>query len=347
MEIGIYTFADVGVGANGVSPAQRIPELLDEIALADQAGLDFYGIGEHHREGFAAPAPAVLLAAGAARTKTIRLSSAVSVLGTDDPVRVFEQYAALDLVSSGRAELMVGRGALTDSFRLFGHDLRDYDELFAEKLDLLLALRKDEPVTWSGRFRPQLNKELILPRPVQSPLPVWLAVGGNPESIIRAGRLGLPIAVAMLGGQASRLAPMFDLHRRALQQFGQAPQPSAVTMHGFVARTRAEAADIYFPAESEVMNRLLADRGVPPMTRRDFDAKLGRDGAYIVGSPEEVTDKILYQHELFGHHRTLIQMPIGSVPHRELMRAIELLGTRVAPAVRKALTRTEHSDAVA
>lgn len=347
MEIGIYTFADVGVGRNGIAAEQRIPELLDEIALADQVGLDFYGIGEHHREGFAAPAPAVLLAAGAARTKTIRLSSAVSVLGTDDPVRVFEQYAALDLVSSGRAELMVGRGALTDSFRIFGQNLQDYDDLFAEKLDLLLAIRKNEPVTWSGRFRPPLKNELILPRPVQSPLPVWLAVGGNPESIIRAGRLGLPIAVAMLGGKASRFAPMFDLHRRVLAQFGQAPQPAAITMHGFVARTCTEAADIYFPAETEVMNRLLADRGVPPITRRDFDAKLGRDGAYIVGSPEEVADKILYQHELFGHQRTLIQMPIGNIRHRDLMRAIELLGTRVAPIVRKELTKMEQSDAVA
>lgn len=347
MEIGIYTFADVGVGGKGVTPAQRIPELLDEIALADQVGLDFYGIGEHHREGFAAPSPAVLLAAGAARTRNIRLSSAVSVLGTDDPVRVFEQYTALDLVSSGRAELMVGRGALTDSFRIFGEDLQDYDELFTEKLDLLLALRKDEPLTWSGRFRAPLKNELILPRPIQSPLPVWLAVGGNPESIIRAGRYGLPIAVAMLGGQASRIAPMFNLHRRALEEFGQAPQPAAITMHGFVARTRDEAADIYFPAESEVMNRILATRGVPPMTRRDFDAKLGIDGAYIVGSPEEVAEKIIYQHSLFGHQRTLIQMPIGSVPHRDLMRAIELLGTRVAPAVRKALATKEPADVVA
>lgn len=345
MEIGIYTFADVGIGGIGVSPVQRIPELIEEIALADEVGLDVYGIGEHHREGFAAPAPAVILAAAASRTKNIKLTSAVTVLGSDDPVRVFEQFTAIDLVSSGRAEVMAGRGALLDSFRLFGYNLADYDALFEEKLALLLALRRDAPVTWSGQFRSPLENEIILPRPAQPVLPVWLAVGGNPNSIVRAGRLGLPMALAMLGGHPRRFAPMFELHRKALTEFGHAPQPAAITVHGFVAESSRMAADIYFPAHNEVLNRLGAERGIRPSTRRDFDASTGLEGAYMIGSPDELVEQILYQHGLFRHQRTLIQLAIGSVPHLALMHAIDLLGTKVAPVVRAELMpRTSYSE---
>ncbi|WP_405539845.1 LLM class flavin-dependent oxidoreductase [Streptomyces sp. NBC_00075] len=333
MEIGAFTFADVAIGP-GVDAARRVPELIEEIVLADQVGLDVFGIGEHHRAGFAAPAPAVILAAAAARTRNIRLTSAVTVLSSDDPVRVFEQFTAADLVSGGRVEIMAGRGALLDSFRLFGQDVQDYDALFAEKLDLLLALRSGKPVTWSGRFRPPLVDELILPRPVQDPLPVWLGVGGNPGSVVRAGRLGLPMALAMLGGHPARFAPLLDLHRQALEQSGHAPQPSAVTLHGFVARTSQEAADTYYPADADLFASVLGDRGVPRMTRAEFDAKTGPLGVYAVGSPQQVIEKLLLHHELFGHQRTLIQLAVGSLSHLELMRAIELLGTEVAPVVR-------------
>lgn len=336
MELGVYTFADVGIGKGCVSAEQRIPELLEEIRLADEIGLDVFGIGEHHREGFGAPAPEVILGAAAALTKRIRLTSAVTVLSSDEPVRVFERFTAVDLVSSGRAEVMVGRGALLDSFRIFGYDLANYDALFREKLELLLALRKDGPISWSGHFTPPLSNEHILPRPVQPVLPVWLAVGGNPDSVVRAGQLGLPMALAMLGGEAHQFAPMFDLHRRVLQQYGHAPQPAAITMHGFVADSGRRAADIYFPADAEVMNRLGAGR-IPTMTRELFDSKLGRDGAYMVGSVDEVVEKILHQHALFGHQRTLIQLAIGSVPHAAVMRAIELLGSKVVPQIRAAL----------
>jgi probable LLM family oxidoreductase len=334
MELGIYTFADSGPEVGGVSPQQRIPELIEEIALADEVGLDVAGIGEHHRGGFGAPAPAVILAAAAARTKRIRLSSAVTVLSSDDPVRVFEQFTAVDLVSSGRAEVMVGRGALLDSFHLFGHDLDDYADLFEEKLGLLLALREDEPVTWSGRFRSPLEDMVVLPRPVQPKLPVWVAVGGSQESVVRAGKLGLPMALAMLGGRPEQFAPLFDLHRRALAHFGHAPQPSAITLHGFVAEDAQRAADIYYPGEAALMNFVGKERRMPPLTRRAFDAKIGRDGALMLGSPDQIVDQILHQHRLFGHQRTLIQLAVGSVGHRDIMRAIELLGTKVAPAVR-------------
>ncbi|WP_326568207.1 LLM class flavin-dependent oxidoreductase [Amycolatopsis rhabdoformis] len=344
MEIGAFTFADVAVGP-GVDAAQRIPALLEEIALADEVGLDVFGLGEHHRPGFGTPAPAVILAAAAARTNRIRLTSAVTVLSSDDPVRLFEQFTALDLASRGRAEIMAGRGALLDSFRLFGHDLGDYDALFEEKLDLLLALRAQDRVTWSGRFRPPLVDEPIVPRPVQRPLPVWLAVGGSPASVVRAGRLGLPFALGILGGQAPQFTPLIDVHRRALEHYGHEPQPVAVTLHGFVADTSQAAADIYYPADAEVLNRIFAERGIPPTNRADFTAKTGLTGAYAVGSPQAVVEKILYQHELFGHDRVLLQLGIGSVPHRELMRAIELLGTKVAPSVRAETTRLTGSPA--
>lgn len=337
MEIGIYTFADVGFGDPAVGATQRIPELLDEVALADEVGLDVFGLGEHHRQDFAAPAPPVILAAAAGRTKRIRLTSAVTVLSTDDPVRVFEQFTALDLVSSGRAEIMPGRGALLDSFDLFGYSPEDYDALFEEKLELLLALRSGEPVNWEGRYRALLRNTLVVPRPVQAPLPIWLAVGGSQESVVRAARLGLPMTFAMLGGNAAGFVPAVDLYRRAQAHFGTVPQPIALAVHGFVADTRQQAADLYYAGESELMNRIGAERGAPPMTRRTFDYNIRPEGPHILGSPDEVIEKILYLHSLFKQERVLIQLAIGSMRHDDVMRAIELLGTKVAPAIRTAL----------
>ncbi|WP_232668601.1 Atu2307/SP_0267 family LLM class monooxygenase [Pseudonocardia sp. TRM90224] len=345
VELGVYTFADVSLDGTGVGPAQRVREVVEEIALADQVGLDVFGVGEHHRADFAASVPSVILAAGAERTSRIRLTSAVTVLSSDDPVRVFQQFATLDLLSEGRAEIMAGRGSFTESFPLFGYDLGDYDELFAEKLELLLALRADERVSWSGRHRASLVDQPVHPRPFQDPLPVWVAVGGNPQSVARAGLLGLPLALAIIGGEPERFTPLIDLYRHALTQGEHAPQPASINIHGFVADTRERAADIYYPAHSEVMNRIGRERGWGPTDRAAFDAATTLRGAYAVGNPEAVAEKILFHHELFGHSRTLIQLAIGSVPHRDVMRAIELLGTEVAPRVRAEVTRRDAAPA--
>jgi probable LLM family oxidoreductase len=346
MEIGAFTFADVSV-SGGVGAAQRIPELLEEIRLADEVGLDVFGIGEHHHPGFATPAPAVFLAAAAAVTSRIRLTSAVTVLSSDDPVRVFEQFTALDLVSGGRAEVMAGRGALLDSFRLFGYDLQDYDELFDEKLRLLLALRTGEPVTWSGKFRPPLNSEVVLPRPVQPLLPVWAAVGGTPTSAVRAAALGLPMAVGTVGGLAVQFAPLIELYREALSRVGRPALPVAMTLHGFVADTSQRAAEVYFPADAEMFNVAGAERGIRGVTAEHTAAKNGPGSMYAVGSPEQVAEKLLHHHEVLGHQRTMLQLAVGPVPHADVMRAIELLGTKVAPIVRQEVERREHSTASA
>ncbi|MEU3982410.1 LLM class flavin-dependent oxidoreductase [Streptomyces sp. NPDC026672] len=343
MEIGAFTFADVPTG-DGAEPARRIPELLEEIALADEVGLDVFGLGEHHRAGFGAPAPAVLLAAAAARTTRIRLTSAVTVLGSDDPVRVFEQFTALDLVSRGRAEIMAGRGALLDSFRLFGYDLHDYDALFDEKLRLLLALREPGPVTWSGRFRPPLHQELVLPRPVQERIPVWIGVGGSRNSVVRAASLGLPLAVGTIGGTAEHFAPMVELYHEALEHYGRPSQPVAVTVHGFVADTSQAAADVYFPADAALFSSLGAERGLPPVTAADAAAKNGPGSMYAVGSPGQVVEKLLHQYDVLGHQRVMLQLALGPVPHREIMRAIELLGTEVAPTVRAEAARSRANE---
>jgi probable LLM family oxidoreductase len=340
MEIGAFTFADISV-RGGVGPAQRIPELLEEIALADEVGLDVFGLGEHHHPGFAAPAPEVILAAAAARTSRIRLTSSVTVLSSDDPVRVFERFTALDLVSRGRAEIMAGRGALLDSFRLFGLGIEDYEELFDEKLRLLLELRTGEPVTWAGQFRAPLRGEVILPRPVQELLPVWVGVGGSPESVLRAASLGLPMAVGTVGGLAVQFAPLVALYRRALREYGQASQPIAVTLHGFVADTSQRAAEVYFPADAELFNTAGASRGISGVTAEHTAAKNGPGSMYAVGSPEQVAEKLLYHHEVFGHQRTMLQMAVGPLPHADIMRAIELLGTRVAPIVREEVARRD------
>jgi len=344
MEIGVYTFAEL---APSVSPAQRLRNLVEEMELADQVGLDVFGVGEHHRPDFAVSAPAVALAAGAERTSRIRLTSAVSVLSSDDPVRVFQQFATLDLLSGGRAEIMAGRGSFVESFPLFGYDLDDYDTLFAEHLDLLLALRDGERVTWSGAHRPALDDAGVYPRPLQDPLPVWIAVGGTPQSVVRAGVLGLPLAVAIIGGAPERFAPLVDLYRDAARQAGRDPAalPVGINSHGFVAPTSQDAADRYFPAYAAMMTRIGRERGWPAMTRAQFDALREPRGALVVGSPQEVTEKILLQQEIFGHQRFLAQLSVGDLAHRDGLRAIELLGAEVAPAVREEVARRTGAPA--
>jgi probable LLM family oxidoreductase len=338
MELGLYTFADVGPE---IDPARRLRDLLEEIELADQVGLDVFGVGEHHRRDYAVSAPAVVLGAAAERTQNIRLTSAVTVLSSDDPVRVFQDFATLDLLSGGRAEIMAGRGSFIESFPLFGYDLGDYDELFTEKLELLLRLRQSERVTWSGAHRAPLDDAGVYPRPVQDPLPVWIAVGGTPQSVVRAAVLGLPLAIAIIGGQPERFAPLARLYREAASEAGHDPGrlPISINSHTYVAETSQQAGDEYFPTYSEMMNRIGRERGWPPMRRAQFEAGRSPRGALLVGSPEEVVEKILFEHELFGNERFLAQISVGALPHDRVMRAIELFGTEVAPAVRKELSR--------
>jgi probable LLM family oxidoreductase len=337
MELGVYTFAELTDPS--VGPRQRLRDLLEEIELADEVGLDVFGVGEHHRPDFAVSAPAVVLAAAAERTSRIRLTSAVNVLSSDDPVRVFQAFATLDLLSGGRAEIMAGRGSFVESFPLFGYDLRDYDELFAEKLDLLLALRAEERVTWSGRHRAPLEDVGVYPRPLQDPLPVWVAVGGTPESAVRAGRLGLPLALAIIGGLPERFVPFADLHRRAAAEAGHGRIAMSINSHGYIADDGERAADEAFGPFATMMNRIGRERGWVPLQRPDFEAMRTRRGALFVGGPEEVAEKILFQHELFAHDRVLLQMSVGTMPHAGVLRSIELLGTVVAPLVRAELER--------
>ncbi len=341
MELGIYTFAELtpdSATGRTISPAERLANLVEEMELADQVGLDVFGVGEHHRPDFAVSSPAVVLAAGAARTSRIRLTSAVSVLSSDDPVRVFQDFATLDLLSQGRAEIMAGRGSFIESFPLFGYELADYDELFEEKLRLLLALRDSEHVTWSGRHRAPIDGLGVYPRPLQDPLPIWVAVGGAPESAARAGTLGLPMALAIIGGLPERFAPFAEIHRVAAQRAGHDPAPPmSINSHGFIADTSQAAAEAAWPPFRHQMTKIGRERGWPPAQRQDFDAGRTLRGALFVGSPAEVTEKILFQHELFGHERFLLQLSVGTMPHRDLLHAIELFGTEVAPAVRAAL----------
>jgi probable LLM family oxidoreductase len=337
MEIGVYTFAEL---RGDVEPERRMAELMEEAEVADKVGLDVFGVGEHHRPDFAVSAPAVVLGAAAARTERIRLTSAVTVLSSDDPVRVFQDFATLDLLSGGRAEIMVGRGSFIESFPLFGYDLRDYDELFAEHLDLLLTIRDSVQVTWSGTHRPPIEGLGVHPRPVQDPLPIWVAVGGNPESAVRAGALGLPMALAIIGGQPERFVPFAELHRRAAAQPGHDPPPAvSINSHAYVAETPEQAAEEFFPSYAAMMNAIGRERGWSEIRRQDFDALRTLRGALVVGSPEQVVEKILFQHELFGHQRFLAQISVGDLPHRKVLRAIELLGTEVAPAVRAEVAR--------
>jgi probable LLM family oxidoreductase len=350
MELGIYTFAETTPDPHTgrtISPAERIRDLVEEIELADQLGLDVFGVGEHHRPDFAVSSPAVVLAAAAARTTQIRLTSAVSVLSSDDPVRVFQSFATLDLLSGGRAEIMAGRGSFIESFPLFGYDLDDYDELFSEKLELLLALRDSEHVTWSGRHRAPLDGRGVYPRPLQDRLPVWVAVGGTPQSVVRAGVLGLPMALAVIGGQPERFAPLAELHRRAAEEAGHDAPALSINSHGFIADTSQAAADEAYVAHKVVMDKLGRERGWPPLTRAQFDAGAGLHGANFVGSPEQVIEKILFQHEIFGHERFMVQFSVGTMPHASIMRSIELYGTEVAPAVRTEIARRESATASA
>ena len=340
MEIVIYSFVETAFDpATGrqLRVEERIAHLLEEIELADRVGLDVYGVGEHHRADYAVSAPAVVLAAAAARTSRIRLTSAVSVLSSDDPVRVFQDFATLDLISGGRAEIMAGRGSFTESFPLFGQDLSDYDELFSEKMDLLLRLREEERITWVGHHRPSIDDRAVYPRPVQDPIPIWLAVGGTPKSVVRAARLGLPMALAIIGGPPERFKPGVDLYRDTAARAGHdlATLPLSINSHGFLANDAADAAEIAFPPFAETMTRIGRERGWPPASRRQFDAEAELGGALFLGSPQQVIDKILFQHEIFGHQRCLIQLTVGPMPHDKVMRAIELLGSEVAPAVRR------------
>ena len=345
MEIGLYTFAELYPDPRTgelITPERRMKNLMDEVDLADQLGLDVFGIGEHHRPDLIVSSPVVALAAAAARTECIRLTSAVTVLSSDDPVRVFQDFATLDLLSGGRAEIMAGRGSFTESFPLFGFDLEDYDELFDEKLRLLIALREGERVAWQGRHRPSLDGRVgVYPRPVQDPLPIWVAVGGAPESAFRAGTLGLPMALAIIGGMPERFAPFVELFRDAASEAGHDPAPLlSINSHGYIAETSQRAIDESFPYAANMMNRIGRERGWQPMTREQYEAAATPRGANFVGSPQQVIEKILFQHELFRHDRFLVQFSVGSLPHDKLMRSIELLGSEVAPAVRAELART-------
>ena len=341
VQVGIDSFAAAYDEASlAVSTSDRLRNIVEQIEHADQVGLDVFGIGEHHRRDYLDSAPAMILAAAAARTRQIRLTSAVTVLSAADPVRVFQQFATLDLLSQGRAEMVVGRGSFIDAFPLFGLRLEDYDSLFAEKLDLLLKIREHEHVQWSGKHRPALTGQGVYPRPVQDPLPIWLGVGGTPESFVRAGMLGLPLMVAIIGGETRRFRPLIDLYREAGERAGHPREQLKVGVHslGYVAATTQEAADDFFPGYARAVDSVSRERGWPPMTRASFDAQRGPYGALLIGEPDEVVDKIVRHSEaLGGISRITFQMNASSLPHAKLMRAIETLGTQVAPAVRQGL----------
>jgi probable LLM family oxidoreductase len=339
MELGLATFADTA----DRTPEQRMRELMEEVELADQLGLDVFGIGEHHRPDFVVSAPAVALAAAAVRTQGIRLTSAVTVLSSDDPVRVFQQFATVDLLSGGRAEIMAGRGSFVESFPLFGYDLDDYDDLYAEKLDLLLAIRSGERVSWRGRHRAPLADAGVWPRPVQDPLPVWVAVGGSPGSAVRAGSLGLPLTLAIIGGPFERFVPLVALYRRAATEAGHdaASLPLAINTHAFVGRSAEEADSAFASHYLQGMNRIGRERGWPPSGRSEYLALRAPGGALAAGSPEQVAEKILRQHEVFANTRYMGQMSVGTVAHRDVLRSMELFGTEVAPLVREEVRRRE------
>jgi probable LLM family oxidoreductase len=339
MELGIYTFVENtpdAVTGQKLSDHQRMRDLIEEVTLADQLGLDVFAIGEHHRPEYLVSSPAVVLAAAAERTQHIKLSSAVTVLSSDDPVRVYQQFATLDLLSNGRAEIMAGRGSFIESFPLFGFDLEDYDDLFAEKLELLLAVNAEERVSWRGRFRPAINQLGVYPRAMQERIPVWIAVGGTPASAIRAATLGLPMAVAIIGGMPAQFASFLKLYRDTAEKKGNKGKVG-IKSHVFIGDTSQSAADDFYPSYAAVMTRLGRERGWQPMNRSSYDAMRSERGSLLVGSPQQVIDKILYEHEIFGNERFLAQMSVGTLPHKKMMRSVELFGSVVAPAVKKAL----------
>jgi probable LLM family oxidoreductase len=342
MELGLYTFGDIGtnpVNGERIGAEERLKNLVEEIELADQVGLDVFGLGEHHRPDYAVSAPAIVLAAAASRTKHIKLSSAVTVLSSDDPVRVFQQYTTIDMISGGRAEVMAGRGSFIESFPLFGHELEDYDTLFTEKLALLLQLREGETIDWPGsEHTPRIAGRGVYPRSGHK-LPVWIAVGGTPQSVARAGALGLPLALAIIGGEPARFAPFFELYRESARRAGHDPAilPTSINVHGFVGETLGEANDGFYLAQKAVMDRIGAERGWGPSNRAQYDAAVSPRGNLFLGDPQMVIDKILANHEIFGFDRFMLQMAIGVIPHKKMLKAIELYGAKVAPAVRKAV----------
>jgi probable LLM family oxidoreductase len=341
MQIGVDSFgAVISDPATGLSinPVQRMQNLLQEIELADQVGLDVFGIGEHHRADFLDSAPAVILAAAATHTKNIRLSSAVTVLSAADPVRVFQEFATLDLISHGRAEIVAGRGSFIESFPLFGLRLEDYDSLFSQKLDLLLKIRENTNVHWAGKHRAPLTGQAVYPCPLQDPLPIWIGVGGTPESFIRAGRLGLPLMVAIIGGEPRRFRPLIDLYREAGRQAGHSPDQLVVGLHsvGFLGDTTQQAVDDFYPGYAHTFTKIGKERGWPPTTRAHFDTVRGPTGALLIGDAETVAEKILYVNEtLGGLSRITFQMGVSTLPHQRMLRAIEILGTRVVPILGK------------
>jgi probable LLM family oxidoreductase len=343
MQIGIDSFAaaisDPATGLT-LSPADRMHHLLEEIELADQVGLDVFGIGEHHREEFLDSAPVVILSAAATRTENIRLTSAVTVLSASDPVRVFQEFATLDLISRGRAEIVAGRGSFVESYPLFGLRLEDYDSLFAEKLELLLEIRASTKVQWSGKHRPALTGQAIYPRPLQDPLPIWVGVGGTPESFVRAGILGLPLMVAIIGGEPRRFRPLIDLYREAGRRAGHSPEQLTVGLHsvGFLADTTDEAAETFFPGYAHTFTEIGKERGWPPTTRAQFDALRGPTGALLIGDAKTVAKKILYVNDVLGGiSRVTFQMGVSTLPHEKMLHAIQILGTQLAPIVRSEL----------
>ncbi|OQP62466.1 luciferase [Niastella vici] len=344
MEIGVSTFVeltpDTATGKS-ISQHQRMRDLMEEVELMEQVGLDVFAVGEHHRPDFIASSPAVILAAAAAKTKNIKLSSAVTVLSSADPVRVFQDFATVDLLSDGRAEIMAGRGSFIESFPLFGYNLNDYDELFAEKLDLLLQINKSEKVNWRGKFRSPIQNQGVYPRPFHDQLPVWIAVGGTPNSVTRAATLGLPLAMAIIGGSPEHFVPLADLYRNTYKKAGhdESKLQLAVHSHGYIADTSQQAADEFFPSYQYVMTQLGKERGWQPMSRQAFENMRSKRGALLVGSAQEVTEKILYEQELLGLTRFLLHISVGTMPHSKVMRAIELLGTKVAPELRKHLKK--------
>jgi probable LLM family oxidoreductase len=341
MEIGIDTFASANFkDENGklISNSQALEELLERIEYADKIGIDQIGIGEHHRKEFLDSAAHIILSAAAARTKNIRLTSAVTVLSVSDPVRVFQNFATLDLISNGRAEIVAGRGSFTESYPLFGYNMHDYNALYAEKLDLLLKIRDNEVVNWAGKFRPDLIEQAVYPRPIQDPLPIWVGVGGTPESFVRAGVLGLPLMVAIIGGETHRFAPLVELYRNAGEKAGHDPEKLKVGVHslGYVAETREQAIKEFFPGYAEMFTKIGRERGWPPVTMSHFESQIGPTGALVVGNVEEVAEKVLRHSEaLGGLSRFSFQLDVAGLSHQQLMKAIELIGTKVSPLVNK------------
>jgi probable LLM family oxidoreductase len=350
MQVGIDSFAAAfDETSRAINPSERLQDLVKQIERADQAGLDAFGVGEHHRRDFLDSAPAVILGAAAARTQRIRLTSAVTVLSAADPVRVFQEFATLDLLSQGRVEMVVGRGSFVEAFPLFGLRLEDYDSLYAEKLDLLLKIRDNEHVHWSGEYRPALTGQGVYPRPLQNPLPIWVGVGGTPESFVRAGVLGLPLMVAIIGGETRHFRPLIDLYREAGRRAGHSPDQLKVGIHslGYVAETTQQAADDFFPGYARAFTDIGKERGWPAVTRAGFDAQRGPQGALLIGDADEVVKKIVrHSKALGGISRITFQMNAASLPHVKLMRAIELIGTQVAPALREELVETDDKKRI-